>query len=116
MDGECHYEIANFEKPAEAMHPSRLRSCVGYSQISSSHWADDPIITCNPASRGIAARGAIKGNVVNSLSYVGGGRGREREIGDWDDRRGTPERRARRRVGYRPTPCASCVETSTECE
>src|SRR2546422_10067538 len=104
MDGECHYEIANFEKPAEAMHPSRLRSCVGYSQISSSHWADDPIITCNPASRGIAARGAIKGNVVNSLSYVGGGRGREREIGDGDDRRGSADRWAGNRGRNRHAP------------
>src|SRR3989442_14206434 len=104
MDGECHYEIANFEKPAEAMHPSRLRSCVGYSQISSSHWADDPIITGNLASRGIAARGAIKGNVVNSLSYVGWGSGGEREIGDGDDRRGSVDGWSGSRGGNRVAP------------
>src|SRR2546422_11385983 len=111
MDGECHYEIANFEKPAEAMHPSRLRSCVGYSQISSSHWADDPIITCNRASRGIAARGAIKGNVVNSLSYVGGGRRREREIGDGHDRRVSVDGWSRIRVRNRDPLVGYCVET-----
>ena len=30
MDDEGHCEIANFEKPAEAMDPSRPKSCIGY--------------------------------------------------------------------------------------
>src|SRR5437879_6582037 len=82
MDGECHHEVPNFQRTAEAMDPSRLGRSIGYRRKISAYFLDIPSITCDPASRGVSARRAIKGNIVYSLSNVGGGRRRERKIGD----------------------------------